>query len=131
MASLPADAINFEYYCGRCYCPILKSGKFGYILSCSDFLCSGCHDGVAETITCPSCRKSNVRILSMADSSTLPKDVTDKMIDSERRIEELLSGLRFQIKHYKTVMSRAITRFTRERKENLRYYMDNIFLLHL
>ena len=128
MASQPADATNFEYYCGRCFCPILKSGRFGYILSCSDFLCSGCHDGVADTITCPSCRTSGVRVLSMADSSALPSEVSGTMVDSGRRIEELATGLRFQIKHYKTVMSRAVTRFNRERKDYLRYYMGKFFL---
>ena len=116
------NSISFEYYCGRCCCPILKSGRFGYILSCSDFLCSGCHDGVAETITCPSCRNSGVRVLSMADSSSLPPEVCNKMADSDRRIEELLTGLHFQIKHYKTVLSRVTSRFGREKKEYLRYH---------
>lgn len=50
----------------------------------------------------------------------LPVEVSNNVADPERRIEELLAGLRFQIKHYKTTCARMMGRFGRERKEHIK-----------
>jgi hypothetical protein len=50
----------------------------------------------------------------------LPTDVANCLADPEQKHVELLASLKFQVKHYKTMLDRCISKMSRDRKEALR-----------
>ena len=111
--------LEFDYFCCRCYQSVQKVGPGGRVLSCSDFLCVSCSKDIQYPITCPACRKSNVNSILINDSD-LPQEVKTSLIDPKIKLMELQTTMQFQIKHYKTVIARVLSRSMRERKESFR-----------
>ena len=110
------EELNFDYLCGKCFSHASRSGRPGKVLSCCDFLCYDCGNGIQEPFTCPSCRKQNVKFVSTDDPS-IPIEVARNISDPEDSIDQLKSVLLFQIKHYKTMLHRAVGKMMRDKKE--------------
>jgi hypothetical protein len=51
------------------------------------------------------------------DDPLLPNEVVNNMCDPEQKQFELVTSLKFQIKHYKTMLSRCVSKMVRDRKE--------------
>lgn len=115
-----AEELCFDYLCGKCFSHASRTGRPGKVLSCCDFLCYDCGNGIQEPFTCPSCRKQNVKFVSTDDPS-IPSEVARNISDPEDCIHQLKSVLLFQIKHYKTMLHRAVGKMMRDKKEFHRY----------
>jgi hypothetical protein len=116
MEGNPAEELRFDYLCGKCFAQASRSGRPGKVLSCSDFLCFDCGNNIQEPFTCPSCLKKNVKYVSTDDPS-IPAEVLRNISDPEDSIEQIKSVLLFQVKHYKTMLQRAVTKMMRDKKE--------------
>lgn len=115
------EELRFDYLCGRCFSNASRSGRPGKVLSCCDFLCYDCGNGIQEPFTCPSCRKQNVKFVATDDPS-IPAEVARNISDPEQIVDQLKSVLLFQIKHYKTMLHRAVGKMMRDKKEFQRCY---------
>jgi hypothetical protein len=123
MEKSAAEELRFDYLCGKCFSHASRSGRPGKVLSCCDFLCYDCGNGIQEPFTCPSCRKQNVKFVSTDDPS-IPSEVARNISDPEDCIQQLKSVLLFQIKHYKTMLHRAVGKMFRDKKEFHRYRLN-------
>ena len=119
MEASTAEELRFDYLCGKCFSHS-RNGRPGKVLSCCDFLCHDCGTGIKEPFTCPSCRKPNVKFVSM-DDPLIPNEVARNISDPEISMEALKSVLLFQIKHYKTMLHRAVGKMMRDKKEFHRF----------
>ena len=120
MEKIPTEELRFDYLCGKCFSHASRSGRPGKVLSCCDFLCYDCGNGIKEPFTCPSCRKQNVKFVATDDPS-IPAEVARNISDPEQFVDQLKSVLLFQIKHYKTMLHRAVGKMMRDKKEFHRY----------
>ena len=106
---------RFDAVCGRCFAP----AGGGYVLSCSDFLCQRCGAGAGggrAAFTCPSCRRQNVKMLSL--TGNLPLEVVNNLADyGAKPVVDAISGLKFQVKHYKAMINRIVARSQRDATE--------------
>lgn len=119
------EELRFDYLCGKCFAPASRSGRPGKVLSCCDFLCYDCGIGIQEPFTCPSCRKQNVKFVSTDDPS-IPAEVVRNISDPEHCVDQLKTVLLFQIKHYKTMLNRAVGKMMRDKKEFHRYVLRHL-----
>lgn len=92
--------INFTPFCGNPFCFSQINHRGGLVLSCGCFLCKKCDAAFNEL--CPGCKSRGVRALSLTD---LPPDVAAVACDTALDFEKLFTALKFQIKHYKNVIS--------------------------
>jgi hypothetical protein len=116
------NELRFEMLCGKCWNNVSKCGRPGKVLSCCDFLCYDCGTGIQEPFQCPSCKKNNVKFVAIDDPS-IPREVADNIADPEECMESMKCVLQFQIKHYKTMMNRAVQKMMRDRKEFQRWIL--------
>ena len=80
----------------------------GFVLSCGDFICNNC---VAEPLeSCPACGLHGVRQVSLASHRDIPQEVMSMMADPSSHLEALFNVLKFQVQHYKDMLSRASKR---------------------
>ncbi len=78
------------------------------MLSCGDFLCSECAQLLVSSSSCPSCGKQGVRAVFLKD--TLPEEVKLNVSDPTRELEKLHSMLMFQVKYYKQLIRKLISK---------------------
>ena len=103
--------LSFEYRCMSCLkvlsTPSSSSGNSvcssgSVALSCGDFFCSLCCKDIKDT--CPSCGVKGIRTMELTNA---PKDVLDMFINPAQELQTFFDTLKFQIGHYKILLTRA------------------------
>jgi hypothetical protein len=92
--------VAFKFYCGNCLNIVNPSS--GVVLSCGDFLCGKCE--TLKENNCPSCHARDIRSATLHDP---PFEVKQMLSDPASQLESLFNILKFQVKHYQQMLSRA------------------------
>lgn len=90
----------FEYRCMNCLRVIIPNN--GVVLSCGDFFCSFCSGNIQEI--CPSCGLKDIKVMNLNNPS---KDVLEMFVNPAQQLQSFFDTLKFQIIHYKTLLSKA------------------------
>ena len=100
--------------CGKCFRPV-SNEVGGYILSCSDFLCSQCaSNGIISD--CPACGKCRVHLLDL--KKELPDEVGGNLMDPIEQLGRVVSNAKFQIKYYKLTIRKLLSKLGQLNREN-------------
>lgn len=111
------SSLSFTIFCGRCFRTISQnSTSGGSVLSCGDFLCSNCAQSLISGSACPACGKHGVRAAFLNDS--LPEEVRQNISDATKEMEKLHSAMMFQVKYYKQLIKRLLSRIQQMEQEN-------------
>lgn len=113
-----ALAIDLSCFCSRCCRPLLPSTG-GFILSCSDFLCTQCAESTSfrcTLSTCPACGKQGVQGLNL--NGSLPNEVSSRMTDPVHNLDTFKEALSFQLKYYKQTTKKMFAKIQALSREN-------------
>eukprot|EP01040_Poterioochromonas_malhamensis_P018895 gene18895-22169_t len=109
--------MNFDIVCGNCFKAILiPSSDGGSLLSCGDFLCKDCASNKFSTVGCPVCGRTDVRAVFLNDA--LPIEVKRNLNDPTKEFQSLYGAISFQIRYYKEVIKRLISKNQQLQLEN-------------
>lgn len=113
-----ATPLSFISLCGRCFRPIQPSSG-GFILSCSDFVCGKCLIQPADGSlpNCPACGKVGVQALDICGK--LPDEVRSSISDPTKTFDSLQNAFKFQIKYYKQVLKKILSRMMKLESESV------------